>query len=251
MTVGNFNAHLRDNLLALDQHAHSGSSGDGSTTLGNLVKVTLTDAAAPSAPGAGLTVFYTVSGRPFYRAGAGGSSTQLADSADLHAQTHATAHEPSGADTMAVDAAAGTGSLRTVGSGATQAAAGDHTHTTSDEYSNHDDGANNNADCTNETDVSTHVRTVGATGRSWIMFAVAAMPDNSVTFTLRLKFDTTTRVTRSGLVTGQANECHAMEFLEVNPSAASHTVRLTGEETANPGNNIVHGATGVIEVSVA
>jgi hypothetical protein len=41
---------------------------------------------------------------------------------------HNAQHEPSGGDTMAVDAAAGTGSLRTLGTGATQAAAGNHTH---------------------------------------------------------------------------------------------------------------------------
>jgi len=41
---------------------------------------------------------------------------------------HADEHEPLGGDPMAVDAAAGTGSLRTLGSGATQAAAGSHGH---------------------------------------------------------------------------------------------------------------------------
>jgi hypothetical protein len=45
-----------------------------------------------------------------------------------HAQLHATAHQPGGGDAMAVDAAAATGSLRTLGAGAAQAAAGDHTH---------------------------------------------------------------------------------------------------------------------------
>lgn len=39
---------------------------------------------------------------------------------------HASAHEPSGGDAMAVDAAVGTGSLRTIGTGAQQAAAGNH-----------------------------------------------------------------------------------------------------------------------------
>lgn len=41
---------------------------------------------------------------------------------------HASSHQPGGSDAMAVDAAAGTGSLRTLGSGASQAAAGNHTH---------------------------------------------------------------------------------------------------------------------------
>ena len=45
-----------------------------------------------------------------------------------HAQAHHAAHEPSGADAMAADAAAGTASLRTLGTGATQAAAGPHGH---------------------------------------------------------------------------------------------------------------------------
>ncbi|MBI3936931.1 MAG: hypothetical protein HY323_08135 [Betaproteobacteria bacterium] len=45
-----------------------------------------------------------------------------------HAQDHASRHQPGGADAMAVDAAVGTGSLRTLGSGAQQAAAGTHTH---------------------------------------------------------------------------------------------------------------------------
>lgn len=46
---------------------------------------------------------------------------------DHHAQNHATRHEPAGADTMAVDAAVGTGSLRTLGTGALQGAVGSHT----------------------------------------------------------------------------------------------------------------------------
>lgn len=42
----------------------------------------------------------------------------------LSPSAHATTHEPGGSDPMAVDAAAGTGSLRTLGTGAQQATAG-------------------------------------------------------------------------------------------------------------------------------
>ena len=42
--------------------------------------------------------------------------------------THATQHQPGGGDAMAVDAVAGTGSLRTLGTGAQQAAVGSHGH---------------------------------------------------------------------------------------------------------------------------
>lgn len=45
---------------------------------------------------------------------------------------HAASHQPGGGDAMAVDAAAATGSLRTLGTGAAQAAAGNHTHATGD-----------------------------------------------------------------------------------------------------------------------
>jgi hypothetical protein len=47
-----------------------------------------------------------------------------------HAQLHHASHEPGGGDAMTVDAAASTGSLRTLGTGAQQAAAGNHGHST-------------------------------------------------------------------------------------------------------------------------
>jgi len=122
------NLHLRDMLIVVDQHSHGGGGGDGTTTLGDLVKATLTDAAAPAAPGGGLTSIYAVSSRPHYRAGAAGADTELSDANDLHSESHASRHKPSGADAMAVDAAVGVGSLRTLGSGALQIAAGNHTH---------------------------------------------------------------------------------------------------------------------------
>ena len=128
ITASLFNTHIRDNSLALDQHGHDGSAGDGGTSLGALAKETFADAAAPAAPGAGKTALYAVSGRPHYRAGAAGADTDLAATTD----THATRHEPSGADVMAVDAVAGTGSLRTLGTGAQQAAVGSHGHSFAD-----------------------------------------------------------------------------------------------------------------------
>ena len=126
VTEAILDADQKANLDALSGHTHSGAAGDGSSSLVNLVKATFTDASAPSAPSSGTSI-YTVSGRPFYRA-AGGASTQLLILADVHAQAHDTAHEPGGADTMAVDQAAGVGSLRTLGTNATQIAAGNHTH---------------------------------------------------------------------------------------------------------------------------
>ena len=61
-------------------------------------------------------------------------ATDHHSNANDHAQNHATRHEPLGADTMAVDAVAATGSLRTLGAGATQAATGNHTHGSSEAF---------------------------------------------------------------------------------------------------------------------
>ena len=133
LTAAILNVDHRDNLNVLSTHAHSNAAGNGSSTLGNLVKETFTDASAPYAPGSGLTALYTVSGRPHYRAGSSGSDTTLAIIGDVHAQTHASAHQPGGGDAMAVDASAATGSLRTLGTGSTQGAAGNHTHTAVDD----------------------------------------------------------------------------------------------------------------------
>ena len=123
------NTHLKDNMAVLDAHGHRPAiSGDGGASLGNLGEASFTDISAPSAPGNGLTVLYAVSSRLHYRPGAAGSDTEISDANDLHAEDHASRHEPSGADVMTVDAAVGVGSLRTLGSGALQAAAGNHSH---------------------------------------------------------------------------------------------------------------------------
>jgi hypothetical protein len=69
----------------------------------------------------------------------GGALTGYSASGHHHdpayaALLHAAAHEPGGADALTVDAVAGTGSLRTLGTGATQAAAGNHGHASSGDY---------------------------------------------------------------------------------------------------------------------
>ncbi len=79
------NQEVRDNLLALDQHGHDGTGGDGAKILENgVTRFTFTDAVAPAAPGAGLTVIYTTSGEIHYRAGAGGSDVQISNANHGH-----------------------------------------------------------------------------------------------------------------------------------------------------------------------
>ena len=64
-------------LMQLKNHAHGGTTGEGSTSIGPLVQEDFTDAVAPAAPGAGKTRLYTVAGIPRYRAGAAGTDRQI------------------------------------------------------------------------------------------------------------------------------------------------------------------------------
>ncbi len=89
VTASLLNLHLRDQLLALDQHAHGGAGGAGNDIIGNLTRATFTDGGDPSAPGAGLTAFYTKSGAPFYIAGAGGSAIGIALDSHSHSLSEA------------------------------------------------------------------------------------------------------------------------------------------------------------------
>lgn len=66
-------------LMQLKSHAHGGTTGEGSQSIGPLVKETFTDAAAPAAPSAGQTSIYTVSARPRYRANGGADRAIVTD----------------------------------------------------------------------------------------------------------------------------------------------------------------------------
>ena len=78
------NSALRDNLLELDLHAHGGGSGSGTAALGNLVSVTMIDAAAVAAPGGTLSVIFTSATAAFIRSG-GGAARELTDINHEHA----------------------------------------------------------------------------------------------------------------------------------------------------------------------
>ena len=113
---------VRASLSALSTHAHTGAAGDGNDELIDVDKITMDDIGAPAAPGADDTILAAVSGKLTQRAGAGGTTEAFATT------SHATEHEPGGADPMDVDGIAAAGFLRTLGTGALQIATGDHTH---------------------------------------------------------------------------------------------------------------------------
>lgn len=78
------NTTLRDNLLAVDQHTHSGAAGDGSAGLDGVDSVTLDDITTPAAPGADDTIVYAVAGKLKQRAGVAGSEEEFSVKGHSH-----------------------------------------------------------------------------------------------------------------------------------------------------------------------
>ena len=106
VTAALLNAQLRDNALVLSTHAHTGAAGMGASTLS---AVTMTSLATAT--------FADQSGNPSTngRLQRNGANLLYYDGS-------------SAIDLTASDQSAGTASLRTLGTGSTQAAAGNHTH---------------------------------------------------------------------------------------------------------------------------
>ena len=107
--VGSLNEQIRDNMLMLSVHAHTGVAGDGSNTLTNvnLTNIQSFGFADQSANPDALGELQRNGNNLFYYDG----TTAI--------------------DVTSADQVAGTASLRTLGQSATQAAAGNHQHTIS------------------------------------------------------------------------------------------------------------------------
>ena len=105
VTAALLNTHIRDNFLVISTHAHSGAAGMGSTTLSG---VSISALAVPT--------FADQSGSP----GSVGILQRNGTNMEYHNGTAVAG--------LYVDGASGAGTLRTLGTGATQAAAGNHTH---------------------------------------------------------------------------------------------------------------------------
>ena len=107
VTAAYLNAQIRDNMNALSTHTHDNSAGDGSSTL----------ASGISFSGLATTTFADQSGNPSVAGRLQRNGNDLVY------------YNGSAVVTLSADASAGTASLRTLGTGATTASAGNHTHT--------------------------------------------------------------------------------------------------------------------------
>jgi len=102
--ASDLNTHIRDNLLVLSTHAHSGAAGMGSSTLSG-VSLTLTIPVLASQ-----------------------GSSPATQGMLLRKSNNLEYYNGSAVVGLYADAVAGTASHRTLGTGSTQAAAGNHTH---------------------------------------------------------------------------------------------------------------------------
>ena len=218
VTAALLNAQLRDNLLVLSTHAHTGAAGMGASTLS---AVTLTSLATAT--------FADQSGNPST------NGRLQRNGANLLYYDGSTA-----IDLTASDQAAGTASLRTLGTGSTQAAAGDHTHAITFAFVQATASGSEVTSTTWETgetdekDVVDHPITPGAATNRTI--ALAFMGNTYYSgigstaqasgFTLKFKLGGTTIRT----ITGAAGMTHTVAQLGTLYSA-SHQPDSTSEQT--------------------
>jgi hypothetical protein len=80
VTAALLNTHLKDNLLALSTHTHSGAAGDGNDELSGVDSVVMDSISTPSAPSSSnQIILYDKTGRPYYRPN-GGAETLILNS---------------------------------------------------------------------------------------------------------------------------------------------------------------------------
>jgi hypothetical protein len=224
VTAAMLNVDVRDNLAFLGVHSHTGAAGMGLASMSGLTLaalVTMTFADQSANPDAAGELQRNGNDLLFY----GSSVVNL----------------------TAADASAGTASLRTLGTTSVKAAAGDHTHVPATQAVGlSEDGNSGVIDHDDEVTLSTVTATPGAAGRAWIVYGTLVYAAESTnTYTGRLKFDSTTLETRTGL-TGVVL---VMAGFQASPSVGSHTVTVTSQRTIGGASFRVRGGVGFREVS--
>ena len=167
VTAAMLNADVRDNLTVLGTHTHTGAAGMGSNTMSGITftnLVTLTFADQSANPDAAGELQRNGNDLLWYNGSAVVNFT-------------------------AVDAAAGTGSLRTLNTTATSAAAGNHTHVPASPNQIIDNsGVSINTDT--ETDICSETIVVQGASEAIAVFSTFLFQDaaGSNAYTIRLKY---------------------------------------------------------------
>ena len=225
VTAAQLNVDVRDNLTVLSTHTHTGAAGQGGASMSGLTLaalVTMTFADQSANPDAAGELQRNGNDLLFY----GSSLVNL----------------------TASGASAGTASLRTLGTTAVKAAAGNHTHEPSSEATGQNEAVATVTD--SETTVATVTATPGATSRAWVIWGGLHPASTTNTYTFKLYFDATLLQTETGVTGGgSSNTIKDLIGFQASPSVASHTVKVTGLRTGG-GDTNVYGFVGFREVSV-
>jgi hypothetical protein len=221
---GSLNEQIRDNLLVLSTHTHTGAAGMGAAALSGI-----------SITSIGSLTFADQSANP----DAAGELQRNGNDLLWYGS--------SVVNLSASDQAAGTGSLRSLGTSSTTAAAGNHTHTLSSAANG---SSESNATVTSsETDVVTHSATPGASNRAWAIFGAVHPADSSDTYTAKLYFDTTLLDTATGITGLPSGAIQGLQGFQWNPATSSQTIKVTAQRTAGTGDSVVYASVFFIEVS--
>jgi len=233
VTAAMFNEQIRDNMNMLSVHAHTGAAGDGSNTLTgvNLTNIQSFGFADQSAnPDANGELQRNGSNLLYYD-----GTTAI--------------------DVTASDQSAGTGSLRTLGTGAVQAAAGNHQHTISQSLttyiSNGTEGSAWTGDELSTKSVQTGTYTASGTNKVLITSFVYFTRDNWIStkfwgiyeMTLVFSYNSVAKktivgmVTNSGINANVGSEIYQCSFLPNGTSTTAY--EFTAEKTTGDSSTVI------------
>ena len=226
VTAALLNTELRDNLLVLSTHAHTGAAGMGASTLSAVSMTSLATA-----------TFADQSGDPSTngRLQRNGANLLYYDGS-------------SAIDLTASDQSAATASLRTLGTGSTQAAAGNHTHAITATADNFAAGeANHNDD--DEHDLVTLSASAASTDNAWAVIGSVDGTDvtSGFVFTYKLYYDGSIVDTKSGIAGGTQQ---MMFYVKDIATTDAKVIKVTVQRTSGGSGYGTHALVGYQEVEI-
>jgi len=227
VTAAMLNTDVRDNLLILSAHTHTGSAGQGASsmsglTLTGLVNLTFADEGAPDAAG--------------------------------ELQRHGNDlkwYGSSAVNLTAADASAGTASLRSLGTTAVKAAAGNHSHVpgTPNQLIT---GGGTYVDTDDETTIGTGTVAVQGASEAIAVFAAVSLSTGNSIWTVRLKYTVGGTTTVISTMTGRAGGATQPLFaippsgtagIITPTSVGTYTVFVTIDRTTTGSTSYTHART--------
>ena len=222
VTAAQLNQQVRDNMNVLSTHAHSGAAGMGSSTLSAVTLASIVNA-----------TFADQSANP----DAAGELQRNGNNLLWYGS--------SAVNITQADAAAGTASLRTLGTGATTAAAGNHTHTitveatTTKDFSDRGYASSIGTDSATDVDIVTQTHTGDNTANAVLVQGVL---NASYAGDVLLKVWAASSVLESRTLTGESGATTGgrpviLSGIYQLPSTSSITYKVTGSPANATANN--------------